>query len=62
MPVYYSQHVRDETDGEQVVGIGEETDTSDNNGANMVPAERSFVDFSESKSTALIWILDVSLC
>ena len=62
MPVYYSQHVRDKTDSEQVVGIGEETNTGHDDGANMVPAERSLVNFGKSKSSALIWILDVSLC
>lgn len=61
MPVYYPQHVCDQTDGEQIVGVGEETDTSDNNGSNMVPAKRSFIDLSESESSALVWILDMSL-
>lgn len=62
MPIYYSKHIGDQTDSKQIVGIGEETDTTDNNGSDMVPAERGFVNFSESESSALVWILDVSLC
>jgi hypothetical protein len=48
-------HVR----GAYIVGIGEETDTSDNAGADVIPAKGSFVDLSEGKSPTLIGVGDV---
>ena len=59
LPVDDTQHVGDETDGENVVGISEETNTSDDDGANVVPAERSLVDLSESESAALVGVFDM---
>lgn len=48
VPVDDSQHGGDKRDGEDVVGIGEETGTSHDNGTNVVPAERSLVDLGKS--------------
>lgn len=43
-----------------IVGIREESNTSDHTSSHMVPAKGSFVDFGESKTTTLIGVLDVS--
>ena len=42
-----------------IVGIGEETNTGDYAGANMVPSERGLVDFRESETATLVGVLDV---
>ena len=55
MPIMVLQERYDE----DVVGVGKETDTGYNTSSYMIPAERGFVDFSESKSSALIGILNV---
>ena len=39
----------------------EETNTGHDNGANMVPAEWCLVNFSESKTSSLVGIRDVSV-
>jgi hypothetical protein len=49
-----TKHDRQEGDTEDVVAVCEETSTSDENGANMVPAERRLVDFSERETTTLV--------
>jgi hypothetical protein len=41
--------------------ICEETDSSYNNGANMIPAEGSLVDLGERKASALIGVCDMCL-
>lgn len=61
MPVDHSEHASNQTDSKEIVGISEETDTSDYDSANVVPAEWSFVDFRKSKSATLIGIFNVSL-
>jgi hypothetical protein len=50
-----------ETNCKDVVSIREETNTSDNDGAHMVPAERSLVDLSESETAALVRVGDMSI-
>lgn len=61
LPVDYSQAGGDDTDGEDVVGIGEETDTGDGNGADMVPAKGSLVNLSEGESSSLVGVSDVGV-
>jgi hypothetical protein len=61
LPVDHAEHCCYNADGEDVVGISEETDTSDENGANMVPAERRLVDLCEGEATALVGVGDVSV-
>jgi hypothetical protein len=43
------------------VRICEETDACHHGKTNMVPTKRGLVDFGESHTSALIWILDMSL-
>ena len=59
LPVDYTELTSDQVDSENVVCIGEETNTCDNDSSHMVPAERCLVDFSERKSSSLVGILDV---
>ena len=59
LPVNYTQHGGDQVDGEDIVGIREETNTSDHTGADVVPSERSLVDLSEGQSSSLIGILNM---
>ena len=61
VPVDDTQHCGDQTDGEDVVGISEETDTGDHDGADVVPAKGGLVDLGESKPSALIWVRDMSI-
>ena len=61
LPVNNTEHVGDETNGEDVVGIGEETDTSDDDGADVVPTELGLVNLGESKTSALVWVDNVSI-
>lgn len=61
LPVDDTKHSSHDTNGEDVVGIGEETDTSDQTGADMVPAERSLVNLSERESAALIGVGDMGV-
>jgi len=61
VPIDNTQHGRYKTNGENIIRIGKETNTSDNTGANMVPAKRSLVDFGKSQTTSLIGIGNVSL-
>lgn len=42
-----------------IVGISEETNASNHACSDVVPAERSLVNLSESKTPSLIWVLDV---
>ena len=42
-----------------IVGISEESNTRNNTSSHMIPPERSFINLSESKSSSLIWILDM---
>lgn len=61
LPVNYPQHGGNDTNGEDVVGIGEETDTSDEDGANVVPAEGGLIDLRERKSASLVGVGNVSI-
>jgi hypothetical protein len=54
-----TQHDGQERNAEDVVAVGEETCTSDQNCADMIPAERRLVDFSERKTAALVGVLDM---
>lgn len=56
MPVHHTKHGGDQTDGEDIVGIGEETSSSHDDSSNVIPAERCFIDLSESESSALVGI------
>lgn len=60
LPVNDTKHVGDETNGENVVGIGEETNTGDDDGTNVVPAERSLVNLGKSESATLVGVFNVS--
>jgi len=44
-----------------IVGIREEADTSDDDGANMVPAEGGLVNLGESETTTLVGISNVGI-
>ena len=61
MPVDDTQHAGDQTDSEDVVRIREETDTSYNNGANVIPAKWRLVDLSKRETTALVRVFDMSI-
>ena len=61
VPVDDTQHGGNQVDGEDIVGIGEETNARHDNGAHMVPAEGSLVDLGESKSSTFIGVGDVSV-
>ena len=61
LPVDDAQHGRHQIDGEDIVRIGEKADAGDDNGAHMVPAKGSFIDFRQGESSTLIGVLDVSI-
>ena len=61
MPIDDTQHGRHQTNGKDIVGVGEETDAGDDDSSNMVPAEGRFVDFGERKSSALVGVSDMSI-
>lgn len=61
MPVDDAQHGGNQVDGENIVGIGKETNAGHDDGAHMVPAKGSLVDFGESKSSTFIGVGDVSV-
>ena len=50
MPVDDAQHRGDQVDGKDIVGIREEAYASNNDGTNMIPTERSFVDFGKGET------------
>lgn len=54
-----TQHDGQERGSENIVLICEETNTSHNNGSDMIPAKGSLVDLCKSKSAALIGVLDM---
>jgi hypothetical protein len=60
LPIDNAQHGGNEADSEDIVGIGEETNTRYDDGSNVIPTKGSFVDLRESKSAALIGICDSS--
>jgi len=59
-PVDCAQHDGEQRNDEDIVGIGEESSTSHNTSSHMVPAKGSLVDLSESETTALVGIRNVS--
>lgn len=61
VPVNNTEHVGHQTNGEDVVGIGEETDTSDENGADVVPSKGSLVDLGERETATLVRVDDMSV-
>lgn len=61
VPVDRAKHVRHHTNGEDVVGVGEETNASDEDGADVVPAERSLVNLGQSETTTLVGVGDVGI-
>lgn len=61
LPVDYPQHAGYETNGEDVVSVGEETNTGHDDGADVVPAERSFVDLCKRESSPLVGVRDVCI-
>ena len=54
-----TQHDGQERHAENVVAVGKETGAGDKNGSDMVPTKWRLVDFSESKTSSLIWIFDM---
>lgn len=61
VPVDQAEHLSGQVDGEDIVGIREEADTSDDDGANMVPAEGGLVNLGESETTTLVGISNVGI-
>ena len=61
LPVDDTQHAGDQSDGEDVVSIGKETDACYNDSADMIPPERRLVDLSKRETTALVGIFDMSI-
>jgi hypothetical protein len=61
LPVDYTKKIGDQTDGEEVVGVGEETDPSNDNCPDMIPAEWGLVDLSQGETTTFVGVSDVSL-
>lgn len=60
--VDHAQHGGDEVDSEKIVGIGEETDTSDQTGADVEPAELGIVNLGKCLATTLVELVGVQLC
>lgn len=61
LPVHDSQHRGHQINGEDVVGIGEETDPGDDTGPDVVPPEGGFVDFREGETSTLVGVSDVGV-
>ena len=55
-----SQEGRGQVDGEDIVGIGEETNTGNDDGTHMVPAKGRLVNLGQGETTSLVGVLDVS--
>jgi hypothetical protein len=45
--------------GAYIVGVSEESDTSNDTGADMIPSERCLVDLSECESSSLVGVGDM---
>ena len=60
-PVDDAQHVGDQIDGEDVVGIGEETDPGHDHGPDVIPSKGRFVNLGERESSALIGVCNVGI-
>lgn len=61
LPVNYTEHGGDNTDSEDVVGVGKKADAGDQNCADMVPAEGRLIDLSKGETAALVWVGDMSV-
>lgn len=59
LPEDGAQHGTGEVDGEDIVGIGEETDAGDDDGADMVPAKGSLIDLRESETPTFVGVFDM---
>jgi hypothetical protein len=59
LPVDDAQHGGAQVDGEDVVGVGEEADAGDDDGAGMTPAKGSGVDLGEGTSATLVGVFDM---
>jgi hypothetical protein len=57
--VHDTEHNGKHRNDEDVVGISEETNTCNHDGADMVPAKGSFVDLGEGESASLVGVLNV---
>jgi hypothetical protein len=60
LPVDDAQHGSHQVDGEDVIGISEETNTGYDNSTNVVPAKWGLIDLGQGESTALVGVDDVS--
>jgi len=56
-----SQHGSDQVNGEEIVSISEETDTGNQTGADVEPAELGVIDFAEGFTTTLVELVGVQL-
>ena len=61
MPIYDTQHGRHQADSEDIIGICKETNAGDDDGTNVIPAERSLVYLRQSQSSALVGVGDMSV-
>jgi hypothetical protein len=61
LPVHNAELGGNQVDGEDVVRVGEETNTSYNTSPDVVPAERSLVDLCKGKTTSLIGVGDMGI-
>ena len=61
LPVDYAEKIGDQTDGEQVVCVGEEANAGDDDCSDMIPAKRGLVDLSKGETTTLVGISYVRL-
>jgi len=59
VPEYDAQHGGDEVDSENVIGIGEEPYTGDDNGTNMIPAKGSLVDLGKGKTSTFVGVFNL---
>ena len=56
-----TQHDGQQRNTEDVITVGEETSSGDENSANVVPAKGCLIDLSKRQSSALVRIFDMSL-
>ena len=56
-----AQHGRDQSDGENVISIREETNTRHHHRTNMIPPKGRLVDLRKSQSPPLVGVGDVSI-
>ena len=61
VPENNTQHGVHHVDSEKIVRIGEETNTSYDNGTHMVPAKGCLVDFRQGETASLVRVRDMGL-